>query len=133
MKTARFDWLNYATPYDKLIIALCAVLSIGSLFAPLSSAEGSRVRIVLEDVEQYQGPLFQAKKFTYHGKHGPIVIETGDQGVRVVRSNCPHQICVNQGWRKGASDLIVCVPNQLVITILGQKRGEHSPLDSITR
>lgn len=44
-------------------------------------------------------------------------IEVSDGKVRVVKSDCPRQICVNMGWIAYAGDTIVCVPNRILIEI----------------
>ncbi|MEE8397652.1 MAG: NusG domain II-containing protein [Desulfobacterales bacterium] len=44
-------------------------------------------------------------------------IEVLDGKVRVVKSDCPRQICVNMGWIQHPGDTIVCVPNRVLIEI----------------
>ena len=127
------SWLKYTTFFDKIILAVCGVLTIGSFFAPLSSAAGDRFRIEIDGVLQHEGTLFSEEQWTFEDSSGRIVVETGERGVRVAASDCPNQICVQQGWRKSNTDIIVCVPNKLVITILGAQTSQQGPLDSITR
>lgn len=37
--------------------------------------------------------------------------------VRVVESDCPQQICVNEGWIGYPGQVIACVPNKVIVTI----------------
>ncbi len=48
-----------------------------------------------------------------------IAAEIKDGRVRMLRSTCPHQICVQQGWSSSPARPIVCVPNKVCIRILG--------------
>ena len=73
--------LSYATRYDKIVLAVCALLSVSSMFAPLLKSEGSKVRIEIDGMLQYEGELFAKKQLTFDGKTGPIVIETDSLGV----------------------------------------------------
>jgi hypothetical protein len=56
-----------------------------------------------------------------------IVIEIKDKKVRVLESNCPDKLCVKTGWIEKNTDFIICVPNNLKITI-----GEANYLDGIS-
>ncbi len=48
-----------------------------------------------------------------------IAAEIKDSRVRMLRSTCPHQVCVQQGWSSSPARPIVCVPNKVCIRILG--------------
>ncbi len=46
-----------------------------------------------------------------------ISVEPGR--IRVEHANCPDQVCVNQGWIRDSALPIVCLPNKLMIEIIG--------------
>ena len=48
-----------------------------------------------------------------------LVIEHGK--ARVIEASCPDQICVNQGTIRYDGESIVCLPNQLIVTVEGGK------------
>jgi hypothetical protein len=56
-----------------------------------------------------------------------IVIEIKNKKVRVLKSNCTQKICVKTGWIEKYTEFIICVPNNLKITI-----GEENNLDGIS-
>ncbi|MCP4353717.1 MAG: NusG domain II-containing protein, partial [Desulfobacterales bacterium] len=49
------------------------------------------------------------------------IIETKQGGIRIKKSDCPRQICVNTGWIKTPGRIIVCVPNKILIEIKSEK------------
>ena len=100
-----------------------AVLSSWFLFAPPKAVSHPVARITLDgeliqeiDLEQV-GASFT---FTVTGEEGltnTILVEQGR--IRVEEADCPDQICVNQGFISDGTVPIVCLPNHLVIEIVG--------------
>ncbi len=52
---------------------------------------------------------------------GGMVIEVQDGRIRVRKSNCANQICVDSGWIAHSGEVIACVPNQVMIEIKTEK------------
>ena len=50
-----------------------------------------------------------------------IIIKSGK--VRISKSPCTKKYCIHQGWINKANQMIVCIPNQISISIIGPKRG----------
>jgi len=49
-----------------------------------------------------------------------IIVEVADGKVRILKNNCPNQLCVKQGWSSTLP--IICVPNQVEITVIDKDR-----------
>jgi hypothetical protein len=64
-----------------------------------------------------------------NGPLGDTTIEVRDGRIRVIGSPCPHKLCIRMGWAGRAGDLIVCVPNRVVIRVEGE--GEED-VDAVT-
>jgi hypothetical protein len=62
--------------------------------------------------------------------NGKMRIEVKASRIRVARSDCPKQICVNTGWIKSPREVIVCVPYRVLIEI---KAPETPFLDAVVR
>ena len=57
---------------------------------------------------------------TYDGPGGFSNTMVAEQGrIRVESAGCPDQVCVNQGWISDGTVPIVCLPNKLIIEIVG--------------
>lgn len=57
------------------------------------------------------------------GPLGTTRIEVRGGRVRVLSSPCPRQACRHGGWIGAAGELLVCLPNEVVIRIPGQRAG----------
>ena len=62
----------------------------------------------------------EEKEYVIAGLHGNVIVETKDGAIRVKESNCPHQDCVHMGYISEAGRSIVCIYNQVIITIDGE-------------
>lgn len=62
------------------------------------------------------------------GPVGKTLVRVAGRTAWVVESDCPEKRCVRQGRIGRAGQLVVCVPNRVVVRLVG--RGE---LDGITR
>lgn len=64
------------------------------------------------------------------GPLGVTRIEVRDGRVRVVSSPCPRQACRHGGWIGAAGEMLVCLPNEIVIRLPGQRAGA---IDAVAR
>jgi len=55
------------------------------------------------------------------------VVSVAGGRVCVMESNCPNQCCVHAGWKSRAGDIIICVPNRVVVTVV----GDGNPYDAL--
>ncbi len=64
------------------------------------------------------------KKEDYDSLLGDMVIEIKDGKVRVNKEESPKNYCSKQGWVSNVATPIVCLPNAVVITIIGQSETD---------
>ncbi len=72
------------------------------------------------------GPLNQK---TVNLTGGQAVLEYGEGMIRISPDKpdfCPQRICIRMGWISRPGQTIVCVPNRMVITVLGPETGPDS-------
>lgn len=43
----------------------------------------------------------------------------GEGGIRITAAPCPDQICVHTGWLRQPGDLAICVPEELLVKVVG--------------
>ena len=53
---------------------------------------------------------------------GKMVVEVKDKKLRVKKSACPRQLCVNMGWIKHSGEIIVCIPFKTLIEVKSSSR-----------
>ena len=60
-------------------------------------------------------------KDKYPSLLGEMIIEIKDKRVRVKKEESPLHYCSMQGWVDSVAKPIVCLPNSVVVTIMGQE------------
>ncbi|NLU10015.1 MAG: NusG domain II-containing protein [Tepidanaerobacter acetatoxydans] len=60
-------------------------------------------------------------KLTIPLAHGKSIVEINQNKVRMQYADCPDRDCVRQGWISRPGQMIVCLPNKLVIKIESSK------------
>ena len=111
------------TVWDGLVVlaVLAAAGLILFLFRP-GEANFLTARIVLDnvlveeiDLNALTGPV----TLDVPGARYPITVEADAGRVRIAHSDCPSQDCVHTGWVSRPGGQIVCLPNRLVISVVG--------------
>ena len=64
------------------------------------------------------------------GVLGATRLEVRSGRVRVLSSPCPRQICSHGGWVGAAGEMLVCLPNAVVVRLPGQRAAAT---DAVTR
>lgn len=72
-----------------------------------------------EDKEVLRVPLTTNQTYEVTGLLGPITIEVADEQVRVVSETSPLHLCSKQGYISKAYQSLICLPNKVVIKIVG--------------
>lgn len=92
-----------------------------------NNAETARVLVRNRVVAELS--LLQPDTVSVHAGLGEVRLAITEQSLRILASPCPHQVCVQQGRIQRAPQILVCVPNHLVVLLL-EKKG--SALDAVT-
>ncbi len=96
-----------------VVAAVCIFLSL-----PLFSQEQARfARITSKGQVVKTVDLSVDQEFTVDGKN-TVTVENGK--IAVTWASCPDHYCMKRGFCSGGTD-IVCLPNRLVITFLGDQ------------
>lgn len=125
------------TKGDKILIISVVIISLLSLGFIKNNNAGYKQKYISIQVngEEYKKIIFDKKII---GKTIPIetefgynLIEIGDGEVWVVEASCPDELDVKQGRISKSGEIIVCLPNKLVIEIKGT--DEIGEIDYIGR
>lgn len=130
-KSPKFEFYLWLTLADKLLIIGLSLLSLLSFFALQSLLpRGDEVVVYANGTEKLRLSLAQSRTVTIQGVRGATVIRIQAGEARVIRSACHHQICVHTAPIRRSGQIIVCIPNQILVRIEGEK--PRLPLDVIT-
>ena len=118
------------TVADRFIYTLLLILSALSVIAVKGlQPEGSEVIIEVKGEVVYRGSLFEDFHLEVEGLIGTTAIEIENERAWVSFSDCPHHICVRTGKIHRAGEVIVCIPNKVVVKV---KKPGSSHYDAIT-
>lgn len=97
-----------------LIIVVILFAAIWGGFFFFRKDEGNSVRITVEGEEYGTYPLNQNKIIDIHGKN-KVEIKNGK--VSMLQADCPDQLCVNMLPIGESYEMIVCLPNQVIVEV----------------
>lgn len=120
---------------DLIIYLFLAIFFFFSLSYALNLKDerGNKIEIYVDNKLKYVYSLQEAKKEYFVDTNlGGVNVEIKDMKVRVTSSNSPLKICVKQGWISNVNDVIIGIPDRLLIKITGNN-NEDEELDSILR
>ncbi len=125
------------TKGDKILILSIVIMSLISLgFIKNNASRYDQKYINIEvNGKDYKKIIFDksiiGKKLAIETEFGYNLVEIGDGEVRVIEASCPDELDVKQGAISSPGEVIVCLPNRLVIEIKGSKKSED--VDYISR
>jgi hypothetical protein len=114
---------------DMILIALYLCISIGAAIYftvdGLKVHEGKTEAVISvqnEEYERVQLPVAEKREIVIETDLGHNVIEIEGDMVWMHSSDCDDQICVHQGQIHKPKEMIVCLPNELLIEIKGAEK-----------
>ena len=124
-KTRGDDDLNLIGAFIKKHLLDIAVISLILLFAisfvalsGLFRTEGAYARVEIDGAVVKEIPLSVDGVYTLGGGTNVLTVKGGE--AFMTYSNCPDHTCENTGRVKFVGQTIVCLPNRLSITIVGE-------------
>lgn len=106
---------------DYLALAAALTFTVFSIIPALSFGSDSlEVRVEAEGKEWIY-PLDEDRTLDLHGPAGETIVRIEEDSVRVVKSDCKEQICVQTGSINRAGSWIACMPNRVFVSIRGKK------------
>ena len=112
--------LRKLTPVDVVVIIFIMLLAVGIIFR-------NRLNLSRRPSEAIEAAIYHDGKIHQHVAldkdqkisllNGKILIEIKEKKIRVKKSDCPRQVCVNVGWVRFTGETIICVPYKTLIEI----------------
>ena len=101
-----------------IIAAILIIAIVAAVFLKLYKSEGTTVCISLDGSEYASFSLYENRTVEIITEAGTNIVAIYDGKVRMESADCPNQLCVNMlPLSEGDSDLIVCMPHGIVISI----------------
>ena len=107
------------------LILFFIFLFLGKNILKKNKIENKKVEIYVNSKLVYVHKLIIDEKILFVDTEiGGINIQFKDKKVRVLTSNSPKKIAVKQGWIKNSGEIILGIPDKLVIKIIGEGEEE---------
>lgn len=110
--------------YSLLLLSITGLLINNYLRSP-----GKTVIIEMDGQLIQKLNLLANYNITVNGQIGETVVEIARGKARILKSDCPQKICVRSGAISRAGDVLVCVPNKVIVRIDNGTTGSY---DAIT-
>lgn len=113
------------------IIMIAGMIAIGLLFlliVLLTQEEGEEVVVEVSGKPVASFSLAEDRTYVIDGSGGTNTLVIKDGHAWVEEASCPDGLCKNMGKIHNSSQSIVCLPNEVVIRIVG---GEASEIDAV--
>ena len=111
---------------DSLIVLISLIFIVFAFKAFWHFETGSVVQVNFQGKTYGNFSLFQDKKISLMGKEGESIIEIKDGRARFKSAPCKNQYCVQQGWIHFTGQMLICIPNEVSIEILGKSKAYDS-------
>ena len=103
-----------------LVLLLAAAVAAPYLLAP-SRALYCEVRQDGALVRRVKLADGYTDSFRVEGADGFDLVEIDGRRVRIAEADCPDQVCVRTGWITRAGQAAVCLPNRVVVKLVGAR------------
>lgn len=107
---------------ELIIVVILTMIALISFFFFRISGQGAMVEIKIAQklFGTYDLSIDQEVNISDDEGHLLLVSVIKDGMIKVVSSNCADKICIDEGSIKLTGQTIVCLPNKVVIKIIGE-------------
>jgi len=123
--------LNRLTVPDAIVIFLILSLSV-ALIAHATLGSWNTSSKPMKASIYHEGKLLKRLSLQEDGRYsledGKMYIEVKSGKIRVVKSDCPRQVCLRVGWIAHPGEAITCVPYKTVIEI---ESAQNPAIDAV--
>ena len=119
------------TRWDILLLMVLILLTVASVFAfRLTKSQGTDIWISVDGRPVGFYPLNEDRTIKVKGPIGITVVRIHNGQAAIIEAPCPHKLCQKMGPIPSHGDVMICIPNRIIVEIKGGKGRET---DAITR
>ena len=126
LKHNKFDFVVYVISF---LLIIC-LLVVSNFIISDSKGKVKYAIITIEGKQKYKLDMSEdkeivLKKSDYPNLLGEMIVEIKDNKVRIKKEESPLHYCSMQGWVDSVARPIVCLPNGVIVTIVGQDINDN--------
>ena len=108
---------------DAILVCTLLLVSLSAfLIMNATRRDGAYARVTVDGEEVARYLLSEDGEYSLCGGTNLLVIEEGR--ARIVYASCPDGLCINQGEISMSGERIVCLPNMVMVEIVGADGAE---------
>ncbi|MBI2441790.1 MAG: NusG domain II-containing protein [Lentisphaerae bacterium] len=117
---------------DYVLAALFLILAIAGLWATAQRLPANAAKALVYHDRVLWREIDLSSDRVYSGIAGRpgMDLEVRRSRVRIVKADCPRQLCRHSGWLSRPGQSVVCLPNRLLIELTGP--GEVPTCDAVS-
>lgn len=112
------------TPADRVAVAATWAGMVALATSAWSAPAGQEAVVIVAGEEVRRLDLSHEQRITVDGRLGPTELRVADGGVRFAHAPCSSKRCVRSGWQHRAGASAACVPNEVMVRVVGDDGGE---------
>lgn len=110
-----------------LIVSLVVLSLVLILVFWLGGKTGEYVVVTVNGEEVGTYSLAIDGEYQLNGGTNTLVIKSGK--AYIGHANCPDKLCINQGKVSRTGERIVCLPNKITVTVIGDAEDDFIPMN----
>lgn len=125
------------TKGDKILIVCLSIFSLvlAILISSISNRVSGKYISIKVDGKEIKKIQFSkevvGKTYEIKTEFGRNLVEIGDESARVIEADCPDKLDVKQGKITRPGQVIVCLPNRLIIEYKAGTGNNEEEIDNI--
>ncbi len=106
--------------YDFVLSGLILFFSFSFIFSFNNNGKNQEIKAFIYTDNKLIKEINLSKHLIVDIDKVRVEVEKGR--IRVLKSNCPGGICKHSGWISSPAQTIICLPNKLLIEIVGKDK-----------
>lgn len=124
--------LQRMTPLDRLVTGGLLLASLAGIGVVATAPPGARVVVSDGTRVLFTAPLDEPRQVDLPGPLGTTRLEIARREARITAAPCGLKVCMGMGPARHPGDLLVCLPNRILVQIEGEA-AEPVPYDLLSR
>jgi len=107
----KYDWI--------LVSSLLIIIGLTFVFLYKKDSDNKLAKVYYENevILTIDLTLKEEKEYIVKGYNGDVTIKTKDGKIKVDSEKSPLNLCSKQGYISSSNEVIVCLPNKIIIKI----------------
>ncbi|MCD7957927.1 MAG: NusG domain II-containing protein [Lachnospiraceae bacterium] len=113
----------------KLILAVCILCAVFFIYRSFTQDTGKRIVVEVDGTTWGTYSLSRNQTIEINDTN-VLIIKDGE--AYMSEASCPDGLCISQGHISNTGEMIVCLPNRVVVYVADDEEEDDDGLDAVT-